>query len=607
MFFLYVLLIHTSSHSPHEEKYITNYISVDPTSATNQSINYFQDKNMDFEGQGKDRDDILFAASENELNLLGRYKNFDSAAALEAQHNHSILNSKMYNKNIKNLGMTTNKKIDESFLHELDYHNITLPDPNERSIGVIPLHNIKPYRTDLNMSSYMHNFYQRSTEELLYENIFTNYLKELRPVKNSNETLMITIDLVLQRILALEDSNQILIAAIWLRLKWTDRLLSWDPALYNGIKKMLFPSSRLWLPDIVLYNNVDKDLFKRNLITNVRIDHTGAIEWDSPLIVKAQCQLNVAKFPFDKQTCNLVFGSWTYDSRQLDLRADRDSANVTDYKESSTWRLIRPVRATKNMQKYSCCDYPFINLTYTINIERKATYYFVNLITPCVLVSVLAPLSFTVPIESSSRVHMSLSLFLSVTMFLVLLTRVIPAAEEVSIISIYYVGSMGVMAGSSILCIFTVGLQQQGQIVGDIPEWMQKIFLERIAKFVFLGVPEFVKINLETMKKIARKKTDGTQYVFLKYKTASNNYITQELIKCLESVRCTRMELQSSTQRTLVRNRWGLITECLDRMFAVIFIFITFSTIYWCLIASRNSWLWEEAQVNKEHYDQAHT
>lgn len=334
------------------------------------------------------------------------------------------------------------------------------------------------------------------------------------------------------------------------------------------------------------------------MITNVKISYTGEIEWDSPLILKAACQLNVAKFPFDNQSCKLVFGSWTYDYRKIKLEKLREMANTSEYEKSNTWRLIQPVNATVYVSYYSCCDYPFVNLTYTINIERKATYYFVNLITPCVLVSILAPLSFTVPIESSSRVHMSLSLFLSVTMFLVLLTRVIPAAEEVSIISIYYVGSMAVMAGSSILCIFTVGLQQQGQIVGDIPVWMEKIFLNKIAKFVLLGVPEFVKINLATLKRIARKKTEGTGRVFISFKSASENYIMQELIKCLESVRHTRMELQSSTQITLVKNRWGLITQCLDRIFALVFIVVTFLTIYWCLIASRRKFFFDHANFD---------
>lgn len=35
---------------------------------------------------------------------------------------------------------------------------------------------------------------------------------------------------------------------------WNDYRLMWDPAQYEGIKKIRLPSQHIWLPDIVLYN-----------------------------------------------------------------------------------------------------------------------------------------------------------------------------------------------------------------------------------------------------------------------------------------------------------------------------------------------------------------
>lgn len=34
--------------------------------------------------------------------------------------------------------------------------------------------------------------------------------------------------------------------------------------------------------------------------------------------------------------------------------------------------------------RYPCCDSPFIDLTYEINLRRKTLFYTVNLIIPCV-------------------------------------------------------------------------------------------------------------------------------------------------------------------------------------------------------------------------------
>ena len=183
---------------------------------------------------------------------------------------------------------------------------------------------------------------------------------------------------------------------------------------------------------------------------------------------------------------------------------------------------------------------------------------------------------------------MSLSLFLSVTMFLVLLTRVIPAAESVSILSIYYVGSMAVMAGSSVLCIFTVGLQQQGQLDGDIPTWMENLFLRKMAKWLLISIPDFVKLSLIQVRMIMSSKQVHGNVIYLSPEVIQkSNSIMPELLKCLECVRNTRMELQTRTQHTLIKNRWSLVTQCLDRLFAIVFICITGFTIYWCLISSR--------------------
>lgn len=33
-----------------------------------------------------------------------------------------------------------------------------------------------------------------------------------------------------------------------------DEVLAWDPSRFGGIKVIIMPSTKVWLPDIVLYN-----------------------------------------------------------------------------------------------------------------------------------------------------------------------------------------------------------------------------------------------------------------------------------------------------------------------------------------------------------------
>jgi hypothetical protein len=36
--------------------------------------------------------------------------------------------------------------------------------------------------------------------------------------------------------------------------QWKDALLKWDPDKFDGLKKIMVPPDKVWIPDIVLYN-----------------------------------------------------------------------------------------------------------------------------------------------------------------------------------------------------------------------------------------------------------------------------------------------------------------------------------------------------------------
>jgi len=58
---------------------------------------------------------------------------------------------------------------------------------------------------------------------------------------------------------------------------------------------------------------------------------------------------------------------------------------------------------TKNTIVYACCPEPYVDVTFTIKIRRRTLYYFFNLIVPCVLISSMALLGFTLPPDSGEK------------------------------------------------------------------------------------------------------------------------------------------------------------------------------------------------------------
>ena len=52
---------------------------------------------------------------------------------------------------------------------------------------------------------------------------------------------------------------------------------------------------------------------------NVVIYNTGKVLWIPIAIYKSSCIINVQYFPFDEQKCEMVFGSWTFNAKQVEL------------------------------------------------------------------------------------------------------------------------------------------------------------------------------------------------------------------------------------------------------------------------------------------------
>lgn len=106
---------------------------------------------------------------------------------------------------------------------------------------------------------------------------------------------------------------------LWVKQKWYDYKLRWDPEEYGGVEMLYVPSEQIWLPDVVLFNNWDGN-YEVTLMTKATLKYTGEVFWEPPAIYKSSCEMNVEYFPYDEQSCFMKFGSWTYNGAQVDLK-----------------------------------------------------------------------------------------------------------------------------------------------------------------------------------------------------------------------------------------------------------------------------------------------
>ncbi|PAA48279.1 hypothetical protein BOX15_Mlig020283g3 [Macrostomum lignano] len=279
-----------------------------------------------------------------------------------------------------------------------------------------------------------------------------------RPVKNESNVLYVWFKVSLQQIIDLDEKNQILFANIWLDLTWHDYHFMWDPKDFGGITKINIDPKRVWRPDILLYNSADEK-FDGTYPTNVVIEHTGNMNFIPPGMFRSTCKIDTTWFPFDTQVCKLKFGSWSYDGGTLDLRlkcsneslstnemrlndpnncSEIGGADLETYVPSGEWYL-EGMDGKRTAAEYDCCPYPFIDLSYFIQIRRRTLYYGINLIIPCVLISSMSLLTFVLPPDAGEKISLGVTIMLSLSMFQLLVADAMPqTSESVPLIGMYF-------------------------------------------------------------------------------------------------------------------------------------------------------------------------
>ncbi|KAK6485909.1 neuronal acetylcholine receptor subunit alpha-10 [Huso huso] len=318
----------------------------------------------------------------------------------------------------------------------------------------------------------------------LLNDLFTNYTSALRPVEDTDKVMNVTLQITLSQIIDMDERNQILTAYLWIRQVWFDAYLSWNKDDYDGLDTIRIPSSYVWRPDIVLYNNAD-DQFTGSMETNVVIRHDGQIMWDSPAITKSSCKVDVSFFPFDSQQCRMTFGSWTYNGNQIDIVNALDSGDLTDFVENVEWEVLG-MPSKKNVILYGCCSDPYPDITYTLLLKRRASFYIFNLLLPCVMISFLAPLGFYLPADSGEKVSLGVTVLLALTVFQLLVAESMPPSENVPLIGKYYIATMTMITASTAMTIFIMNIHHCGPEAKPIPIWAKKVILEYMARIFFV-------------------------------------------------------------------------------------------------------------------------
>ncbi|KAL6477645.1 hypothetical protein MHYP_G00134800 [Metynnis hypsauchen] len=325
-------------------------------------------------------------------------------------------------------------------------------------------------------------------EDQLFKKLFIGYNKWSRPVRNITDVVIVKFGLSIAQLIDVDEKNQMMTTNVWLKQEWNDYKLRWKPSDFDNVTSIRVPSELIWVPDIVLYNNADGE-FAVTHMTKAHLFHTGKVRWVPPAIYKSSCSIDVTFFPFDQQNCKMKFGSWTYDKAKIDLERIENTVDLKDYWESGEWAIVNAV-GTYNTKKYDCCHEIYPDITYFFIIRRLPLFYTINLIIPCLLISCLTVLVFYLPSDCGEKITLCISVLLSLTVFLLLITEIIPSTSLViPLIGEYLLFTMIFVTLSIVITVFVLNVHHRSPSTHKMPRWVQSIFLGFIPRWLFMKRP----------------------------------------------------------------------------------------------------------------------
>uniref|UniRef100_A0A8L0DND0 Cholinergic receptor nicotinic alpha 1 subunit n=1 Tax=Oncorhynchus mykiss TaxID=8022 RepID=A0A8L0DND0_ONCMY len=189
-----------------------------------------------------------------------------------------------------------------------------------------------------------------------------------------------------------------------------------------------------------------------------------------------------------KQNCSMKLGTWTYDGNLVVVNPDNDRPDLSNFMESGEW-VMQDYRSWKHWVYYACCpDTPYLDITYHFLMLRLPLYFIVNVIIPCMLFSFLTGLVFYLPTDSGEKMTLSISVLLSLTVFLLVIVELIPSTSSaVPLIGKYMLFTMVFVIASIVITVIVINTHHRSPSTHTMPQWVRKIFIDTIPNFMFFS------------------------------------------------------------------------------------------------------------------------
>nr|1OED_A Chain A, Acetylcholine receptor subunit alpha [Torpedo marmorata]1OED_D Chain D, Acetylcholine receptor subunit alpha [Torpedo marmorata] len=205
-------------------------------------------------------------------------------------------------------------------------------------------------------------------------------------------------------------------------------------------------------------------------------------------------------------------------------------------------------------------------------------YFVVNVIIPCLLFSFLTGLVFYLPTDSGEKMTLSISVLLSLTVFLLVIVELIPSTSSaVPLIGKYMLFTMIFVISSIIITVVVINTHHRSPSTHTMPQWVRKIFIDTIPNVMFFS----------TMKRASKEKQENKIFADdIDISDISGKQVTGEVIfqtpliknpdvkSAIEGVKYIAEHMKSDEESSNAAEEWKYVAMVIDHILLCVFMLI---------------------------------
>lgn len=166
--------------------------------------------------------------------------------------------------------------------------------------------------------------------------------------------------------------------------------------------------------------------------------------------------------------------------------------DLSEFYTSVEWDILE-VPAVRNEKFYTCCDEPYLDITFNITMRRKTLFYTVNIIIPCMGISFLTVLTFYLPSDSGEKVTLSISILISLHVFFLLVVEIIPPTSlVVPLLGKYLIFAMILVSISICVTVVVLNVHFRSPQTHKMSPWVKRVFIHILPRLLVMKRPQYV-------------------------------------------------------------------------------------------------------------------